>query len=109
MRVSDDQPLNTGEDGTETNSEILGLKQGATSDIPPMLGQPATSLTVDLDQFSPDSARSWTSAVTALRDRFGPFTLAYLETLVRISDWRGSGARELATDIYAIDNRAKEG
>lgn len=109
MRVSDDRGPVAGQDGSEINSEILGLKQGATSDIPPLLGHPATALTVDLDQFSPDSSRSWTSAVAALRDRFGPFTLAYLETLVRISDWRGSGARELATDIYAIDISAKLG
>jgi CRISPR-associated endonuclease/helicase Cas3 len=74
-----------------------------------MLGHPPTALIIDLDQFSPDSARSWPRTVAALRDRLGPFTLAYLETLVRISDWRGSGARELATDIYAIDTTAKLG
>ena len=32
-----------------------------------------------------------------LLDRYGPFTLAYLEALVRISDWRASGGRELPT------------
>jgi hypothetical protein len=28
--------------------------------------------------------------VLRLRDRFGPFVLAYLETLVRMADWRAS-------------------
>ncbi len=42
---------------------------------------------------------SWLSRMLALRDakqrdgqRFGPFKLAYLETLVRVADWRGSKA-----------------
>ncbi len=30
-----------------------------------------------------------------LLDHYGPFVLAYLESLVRISDWRASGGREL--------------
>ena len=76
--------------------EILGLRQGATADVPPMLGHPATTLTVDLAQFSGNSIRPWTKVALALRDRYGPFTLAYLETVVRIADWRASGGRELA-------------
>jgi CRISPR-associated endonuclease/helicase Cas3 len=35
--------------------------------------------------------------VLGLRDRYGPFVLAYLETLVRVADWRASGGRELPT------------
>lgn len=40
------------------------------------------------------SAPSWTAAACALRDRpdLGPFRLAYLEALLRIADWRASGA-----------------
>ena len=76
--------------------EILGLKQGATTGVPPMLGHQATTLTVDLAQFSGNSIRPWTKVALALRDRYGPFTLAYLETVVRIADWRASGGRELA-------------
>jgi CRISPR-associated endonuclease/helicase Cas3 len=74
---------------------ILGLEQGATSVIPSMLGEPATTLTVDLGQFLPDSERSWTGTALALVDKYGPFTLAYLETVVRMADWRASGGREL--------------
>jgi CRISPR-associated endonuclease/helicase Cas3 len=61
-----------------------------------MLGHQATTLTVDLAQFSGNSIRPWMRAALALRDRYGPFTLAYLETVVRIADWRASGGRELA-------------
>jgi CRISPR-associated endonuclease/helicase Cas3 len=86
---------------------ILGLEQGAAAAIPPMLTQPATTLTVELEQFSPDGARSWEESVLALLDRFGPFTLAYLETLVRMADWRASGGLELAGNNNAIDISAK--
>ena len=76
---------------------IRGLRQGATSAVPAMLGQPATTLTVDLDQFRPDGDSQWTHTVRGLLDRYGPFVLAYLEALVRISDWRASGGRDLPT------------
>lgn len=42
---------------------------------------------------SPDSAAaSWTARILALRDSpaLGPFRLAFLETLLRVADWRGS-------------------
>jgi CRISPR-associated endonuclease/helicase Cas3 len=78
---------------------IRGLRQGATSAVPAMLGQPASTLTVDLDQFRPDGESPWTRTVHGLRDRYGPFVLAYLESLVRISDWRASGGREIPTAV----------
>ena len=77
-------------DAPAAEKTILGLAQGATSDVPPMLGRPAATLTVDLDQFD----QLWTSTVLGLRDRYGPFVLAYLETLVRVADWRASGGRD---------------
>jgi len=100
VRATDDAAAQA--DGGASGRTILGLAQGAASDIPPMLGQPATTLTVDLDQFHPGGERSWASTVRTLLDRYGPFTLAYLETVVRIADWRASGGRELpgtATEI----------
>jgi CRISPR-associated endonuclease/helicase Cas3 len=113
-----------GAEAATANPCILGLAQGATSDIPSLLGQPPTTLTVDLGQFRPDGsrpdgsrpdgsrpdgsrpdgsrpdgARSWTGTVAGLLDRYGPFTLAYLETVVRVADWRASGGRELPEPV----------
>jgi CRISPR-associated endonuclease/helicase Cas3 len=82
-------------EGHASDNVIRGLRQGATSPVPPMLGQPATTLTVDLARFRPDTNSPWTRSVHGLLDRYGPFVLAYLEALVRISDWRASGGREL--------------
>ncbi|HXT94614.1 MAG TPA: CRISPR-associated endonuclease Cas3'', partial [Trebonia sp.] len=91
----------------DADAEILGLRQGARCAIPPLLGRLASTLTVDLEQFTPESAGSWTKAIAGLLSRYGPFTLAYLEAIVRIADWRASGGRELAADIDAIDIRPK--
>jgi CRISPR-associated endonuclease/helicase Cas3 len=73
--------------------KILGLEHGTTTNVPAMLGQPATTLTVDLSQFGPGAA--WTRTALGLRDKYGPFVLAYLETLVRVADWRASGGKDL--------------
>jgi CRISPR-associated endonuclease/helicase Cas3 len=78
------------------------LEQGATSDIPSVLGEPPTTLTVDLGQFLPDGERSWTGITLALVDKYGPYTLAYLETIVRMADWRASGGRELPESAVKI-------
>lgn len=37
-----------------------------------------------------ESGPSWLARSIALRDHYGPFRLAFLETLVRIADWRGT-------------------
>jgi CRISPR-associated endonuclease/helicase Cas3 len=51
---------------------------------------------VSLDQFEPGGDRSWTRTALGLRDRYGPFVLAYLETIVRMADWRASAGLEIA-------------
>ncbi|WP_026272801.1 CRISPR-associated helicase/endonuclease Cas3 [Salinispora pacifica] len=78
-----------GPDDTDAET-LLGLKNGETVQFPDLLGQPAGELTVDLDQFSFGGDSSWTRTALGLRDRYGPFILAYLETLVRVADWRAS-------------------
>jgi CRISPR-associated endonuclease/helicase Cas3 len=97
VQVRDPGDLAVLPDGEASADKILGLEQGATTSTPPMLGQPAATLTVDLDQFQLGGEDSWTRTVIGLRDRYGPFVLAYLETLVRVADWRASGRRELPT------------
>jgi CRISPR-associated endonuclease/helicase Cas3 len=57
-----------------------------------MFGQPAGVLTEDVTQFEDGS---WTRTVDDLLARYGPFLLAYLETLVRMADWRASAGSPL--------------
>jgi CRISPR-associated endonuclease/helicase Cas3 len=46
-----------------------------------------------------ETGASWTERTRALLDRYGPFRLAWLETLVRLADWRASEAEQKgATD-----------
>lgn len=84
-------------DPDQANSDtLLGLTRGSAWLVPPILGQPAAELTVDLEQFSYGGPRSWTRTALELRDTYGPFILAYLETLVRVADWRASAGAENA-------------
>ncbi len=74
---------------------LLGLKHRDSAAVPMLLGQAAGELTINLDQFTLGGDRSWTRTALELRDRYGPFVLAYLETVVRIADWRASaGSKE---------------
>ncbi|GAA1036769.1 hypothetical protein GCM10009557_48400 [Virgisporangium ochraceum] len=50
---------------------------------------PARSLRTDIF-----TTGSWTARAEALRDDLGPFRLAYLETLVRVADWRSSARHD---------------
>ena len=96
VQVRDPGDLAVLPDGEASARKILGLEHGSESDIPAMLGELATRLTIDLGQFELGGERSWTRTVLGLRDRYGPFVLAYLETVVRIADWRASGGKKVA-------------
>lgn len=37
-----------------------------------------------------EQGASWSARAIALLDEYGPFKLAFLETLIRVADWRGS-------------------
>ncbi|VAX37862.1 hypothetical protein MNBD_PLANCTO02-2956, partial [hydrothermal vent metagenome] len=50
-----------------------------------------TTLNLNLMQLGEsESGQSWLSRTLELRDQYGPFKLAYLEAMVRVSDWLGS-------------------
>ena len=70
IHVNDPGNLASSPNGEAMSRKILGLEQGATGGIPPMLGQPATTLTVDLGQFYPGPDRSWTGTVGGLLDKY---------------------------------------
>jgi CRISPR-associated endonuclease/helicase Cas3 len=59
---------------------------------------PQTTLRLDLMRMgSDDKGRpSWLARMIALRDQFGPFAVAYLETLLRAADMRASAAEAQA-------------
>jgi CRISPR-associated endonuclease/helicase Cas3 len=41
-----------------------------------------------------DGQPSWLARVLRLRDEYGPFRLSYLESLLRVADWRASGGKD---------------
>ena len=41
-----------------------------------------------------EQGRSWTARTLALLEEFGPFCLAWMETLVRLADWRASAKEQ---------------
>lgn len=56
---------------------------------------PATRLRLDLMELGEgEMGPSWTARTQQLLDTYGPFRLAWLEALVRIADWRASGAEQ---------------
>jgi CRISPR-associated endonuclease/helicase Cas3 len=56
---------------------------------------PAIRLRLDLMELGEgEMGPSWTARTQQLLDTYGPFRLAWLETLVRIADWRASGAEQ---------------
>jgi CRISPR-associated endonuclease/helicase Cas3 len=87
--------LQVREPADATVGSLLGLRHGETAPVPAVFGLPPAELSIDLDQFSLGGDRSWTRDALALRDRYGPFILAYLETLVRVADWRASAGAEV--------------
>ena len=47
-----------------------------------------------------DQGRSWTERSLRLLEEYGPFRLAWLESLVRIADWRASAAEQVDADRH---------
>ena len=65
---------------------VMADATGSDSPLPPaVLHLDAASLGL-----SPRYGASWGERVAALLDKYGPFTLALLETLLRVADVRAS-------------------
>ncbi|TDU67137.1 CRISPR-associated endonuclease/helicase Cas3 [Prosthecobacter fusiformis] len=63
--------------------------------LPPVPGLTAQSMVLDLSVMlmgEGQLGRSWLARMISLRDELGPFTLAYLESLLRSADMRTSAA-----------------
>lgn len=82
--------------GTEA-PRLLGVQDGdRTPPVDLSTGEHFPAQTLSTAVFESGAASSWTDRALALRDRpdLGPFRLAYLETLVRIADWRSSARHD---------------
>lgn len=51
---------------------------------------------------------SWRERMQSLLERLGPFRLAYLETLLRVADWRASHEEQLEAERQVADNDKHE-
>ncbi|NIA21572.1 MAG: DEAD/DEAH box helicase [Anaerolineaceae bacterium] len=81
------QPLRGLREGDELPAILLATRDGLSCRLPP--------LTLHLDPaemgLSGRYGPSWVERVSALRQLYGPFALAYLEALLRVADIRASG------------------
>jgi len=78
-----------------------GIWEGDTLPAVEFDGESSSELTLRLalmELGEGEQGRSWAKRVVGLLDEMGPFHLAWLETLVRIADWRASAAEQEDTD-----------
>lgn len=79
--------------GLRSGDRLPELNLGNGNGVPPM------TLELELMKLGEgDLGASWLSRVLALRDQYGPFKLSFLESLLRIADWRGSRNGEQRND-----------
>jgi CRISPR-associated endonuclease/helicase Cas3 len=76
--------------GVQAGDTIPGIAVSRGVIVPPLRLDPGQLML----GMAGEGGESWTARALRLRDRpdVGPFRLAYLETLVRIADWRASSA-----------------
>ncbi len=90
IRITAHDPRYDGVDGLS----FLGCvdKEPINAVTLPGIELPESVVDLGIFRSGPDS---WTTNALALLERLGPFRLAYLETLVRMADWRASANLEL--------------
>lgn len=92
IRLTARDPQWDGRDGTS----LLGCQHDEPTPAWRVDGHELPVSHVDLGIFKTGRQDSWSDAARALLDELGPFRLAYLETLVRMADWRASAGLPLA-------------
>jgi CRISPR-associated endonuclease/helicase Cas3 len=75
--------------GVWDGDELPAFMLGNGDELPP------TKLDLSLMMLGESNGKpSWLARVLALRNEYGPFRLSFLETLLRVADWRGSRVGE---------------
>lgn len=91
---------------------IRGVREGDTLPPVPLAAAdggfhqlPATALNLSPSEvgLSPRTGRSWTERVLNLLERFGPFTLAWMEALLRAADQRASRRSISDTLLHGLE------
>ena len=100
-----DLPIQGVREGDELPAVELSTIDGRAESLP------AAKLTLEpaMLGLSPVTGRSWTERVDALRARWGPFALAYLEALFRAADVRASRDATLVDPTLAGSEGAQPG
>ena len=92
IRLTVRDPQWDGRDGTT----LLGCSDADTTPAWRIGAHELPTASVDLGIFKTGRSDSWSDSARALLTELGPFRLAYLETLVRMADWRASAGLPLA-------------
>lgn len=77
----------------EDENTVLGVREGdevSAIDLGTDMASTPASLSLDPLVLGGEGALSWTARAMDLLEHHGPFRLAWMETLVRIADWRAS-------------------
>lgn len=91
-------PTETGAAGTKRFAR--GVHEGDTLPALDFDGEHSASVTMQLALMEiglGEQGASWSERALNLLDEHGPFQLAWLETLVRLADWRASAAEQKAS------------
>lgn len=100
-----------GNDKPEAKRFARGVWEGDTLPALEFDGEHSAEITLKLalmELGEGDQGPSWTERSLRLLDQHGPFQLAWLETLVRLADWRASAAEQLAPVTQATQNAPHE-